>query len=214
MSIIGHQENNSFVMTCTTGFKAVMLVFVDQVTESSKKRVGRSSNRHESLNTSMMKRILYIIVTDLMCWLPIVIMSLMSYGGYRLPEIAHTLSTVVFLPINSFLNPVIYSRIDKSILRKVTKFIASCRRYSSNERKTYGLDGKKKGNGSVYNAAHTKQSMISQSLQRWKRSAFSHSNCIVVQTCMLRLRESLYYSLLYSLSWFFYCKSWFGIACQ
>ncbi|MEL6740588.1 MAG: 7 transmembrane receptor [Planctomycetota bacterium] len=79
----------------------------------------------DTQSSKTMKHIAYIIFTNIICWLPIIIMSFMSYNGFKLPEIAHTLSTIVFLPINSFLNPVIYSRIDQPIRHKIVAAFAS-----------------------------------------------------------------------------------------
>jgi hypothetical protein len=56
-----------------------------------------------------------------LCWIPIIFMSIASYSGYHLPDIVHPISSIVFLPINSFLNPIIYSRLDRPIWRLVKK---------------------------------------------------------------------------------------------
>ncbi len=76
-------------------------------------------------NRKMMRRILYIILTDMACWTPIIVMSLMSYSGFELTGLVQPISAIVFLPINSFLNPIIYSRIDKTIKRKLVQFARS-----------------------------------------------------------------------------------------
>jgi hypothetical protein len=71
----------------------------------------------------MMIRIVFIVVTDILCWLPVIIMSILSYRKYELPDIVHPLSAIVFLPINSLINPMIYSRLDKVIKRNLKKLL-------------------------------------------------------------------------------------------
>jgi len=56
-------------------------------------------------------RISFLIVTDFICWVPVCLMSFIRLGGVRLPDSAYALSAVVLLPVNSALNPFIYSHI-------------------------------------------------------------------------------------------------------
>ena len=69
-----------------------------------------------------MKRVILIIVTDIACWIPIIIFSYASYFGYPIPDIVHPLSSIVLLPINSLLNPIIYSQIDIILIQKLKQF--------------------------------------------------------------------------------------------
>ena len=73
----------------------------------------------------MMARIFAIIVTDLLCWFPIIVMVFVSYSGYRLSNIAHIISSTVFLPINSLINPIIYSRLGEKSYQKVKLYLNS-----------------------------------------------------------------------------------------
>ena len=89
----------------------------------------------------MMKRIVFIVVTDILCWRPVILMSMLSYQGYEMPDIVHPLSAIVFLPINSLLNPIIYSRLDKAIKQKLTKLLCPIwLRYCSKETENRTVD--------------------------------------------------------------------------
>ena len=86
-----------------------------KVQTANEKRVNRQNNK-------MMKRIFFIVATDVLCWVPIIAMSVHSYRGYKLPEFVHPLSAIVFLPVNSLINPMIYANLHKTIKRLFTKF--------------------------------------------------------------------------------------------
>ena len=53
-----------------------------------------------------------IVATDIACWLPIIVFTYASYFGLEIPDIVTPLSSIVLLPINSFVNPFLYSRVE------------------------------------------------------------------------------------------------------
>ena len=67
----------------------------------------------------MQKRISRIIITDLLCRIPICIMAYVKLSGYYVDNIAYIVSAGLLLPINSESNLSLYS----SGLNKLTKFI-------------------------------------------------------------------------------------------
>ena len=69
-----------------------------------------------------MERIILIIVKDIACWLPIISFSYANFFGYPIPDMVHPLSSIVLLPINSLLNPIIYSTLDVLLFRKLKQF--------------------------------------------------------------------------------------------
>ena len=59
--------------------------------------------------TEMTKRVTMLVVTDGLCWLPICIFFFISQ--YReLPDTVYFVTACVLLPINSAINPMIYSQ--------------------------------------------------------------------------------------------------------
>lgn len=61
--------------------------------------------------TAMQRKILRLVMTDFCCWVPISIMAFLNLGGVRLPGLAYAVSAIILLPINSALNPIIYSNV-------------------------------------------------------------------------------------------------------
>ena len=70
-----------------------------------------STNKTEHERTFMI-RVSMIVATDIACWLPIIVFTYASYFGVEIPDIVTPLSSIVLLPINSFVNPFLYSRVE------------------------------------------------------------------------------------------------------
>ena len=85
-----------------------------------------SQNRSKYENT-MLYRVSLIVATDIACWLPIIMFSFAKFFGYQTPDIVHSLTSIVLLPINSLLNPIIYSKLDVIINEKL-KYFSSIRK--------------------------------------------------------------------------------------
>ena len=76
------------------------------------KTVKNHTNRNLKVQKRLMIRIFLIVFTDVASWLPVIVFTYASYLGYEIPKIVHPVSSIVLLPINSLLNPILYSRIE------------------------------------------------------------------------------------------------------
>ena len=78
----------------------------------------------------MQKKIGALIITDGICVVPICIMAFVSYAGFEMPKTAYIATTCFLLPINSALNPLIYSKVGVNAIGTVLNWIKSfiCRR--------------------------------------------------------------------------------------
>ena len=66
----------------------------------------------------MRLKVMLLIGTDGCCWIPICISAFMSYAGYQLPDTMYIASATILLPINSLLNPLIYSGFGYGIYKR------------------------------------------------------------------------------------------------
>ncbi|XP_076810427.1 uncharacterized protein LOC143453146 isoform X2 [Clavelina lepadiformis] len=62
-----------------------------------------------------------IVTTNFCCWLPICIMTFVSLSGTELDPIAYAVSAIILLPINSSVNPLIYSDVFPFMWKKGKK---------------------------------------------------------------------------------------------
>ena len=82
--------------------------------------------------STLAKRMLFIVVTDLLCWFPVVgviylsLFRLLRNGGQVIAYLA-----VCFIPINSAVNPIIYTIFTPSVLNKIRAIIIATRGASS-----------------------------------------------------------------------------------
>ena len=82
---------------------------------STSSSVNLGTNRPNNRAATMQKRIARIIATDFFCWIPICLMAFLRLG-VELSDIAYQISAVLLLPINSAMNPILFSSLlDKLI---------------------------------------------------------------------------------------------------
>ena len=111
---VGVQENAwEFTMILITinflSFSCIaagyILIFV-QTSNTSKLLKTNQSAKKESV---LQKRIARLIATDFFCWIPICIMAYLRLAGVEFSDIVYQITAVFLLPINSVLNPFLYS---------------------------------------------------------------------------------------------------------
>ena len=75
---------------------------------TSNKRSSRTSARSEEVQMAI--RMGFIVCTDFFCWTPIIMMGILSQAGLvEIPENMYAWSVIFILPLNSCLNPYIYT---------------------------------------------------------------------------------------------------------
>ncbi|KAK7108449.1 hypothetical protein V1264_016187 [Littorina saxatilis] len=63
----------------------------------------------ESQERCLMKRFFFIVVTDLMCWMPIILLKVAALAGVEISGDLYAWLVVFILPVNSALNPLLYT---------------------------------------------------------------------------------------------------------
>ena len=81
----------------------------------------RSTNMNRE--SQMAKRMVFIILTDFLCWMPVIIIGIFSlFGQFRDPEKkAYVWIAVFVLPVNSSINPILYTFSTPMVRRKLTE---------------------------------------------------------------------------------------------
>nr|KAG5696801.1 hypothetical protein BaRGS_012824 [Batillaria attramentaria] len=92
-------------------FVLFLLIGAGQVTifhsvRSSAKSTMRSDHKKE---ITIARRLFLIVFTDFCCWFPIGLMGLLASGGVPIPGIVDVLAAVCVLPLNSAVNPFLYT---------------------------------------------------------------------------------------------------------
>ena len=85
-----------------------VIIFVS--VKSTAARSGRSQDMKEQVR--MATKMAAIVMTDLLYWLPIIILSIIAQADVvKVPAFAHALMITVLFPINSAVNPFLYTMI-------------------------------------------------------------------------------------------------------
>nr|KAG5695012.1 hypothetical protein BaRGS_015836 [Batillaria attramentaria] len=64
---------------------------------------------HRKQDTVIARRLFLIVCTDFGCWFPIGLMGLLATSGTSIPGVVNVLAAVFVMPINSALNPFLYT---------------------------------------------------------------------------------------------------------
>ena len=112
-----------FIGLNTVSFLFILSAYVAMFwTVKSAARAVRSTSM--SKESAMAKRLLFIVMTDFFCWMPIIVISILSLvGKFHDPQKqAYVWIAVFVLPLNSSINPILYTfsttRVKKQMARK------------------------------------------------------------------------------------------------
>ncbi|XP_055612415.1 relaxin receptor 2 [Uranotaenia lowii] len=88
-------------------------------------------SRNETRNTLhcrekiVARRFAIIVVTDCLCWMPVIVVKLAALGGVRISPSLYAWLAVLVLPVNSALNPVLYTLTTAQFKQQLTRFFYS-----------------------------------------------------------------------------------------
>jgi len=82
-----------------------------------------STSNRKDRNEDMQKRISRLLLTDFFCWIPICIMAYLSVARVPLPPDAYIASAGFLLPINSAMNPLLYSPLIGRHMSRARKWV-------------------------------------------------------------------------------------------
>jgi len=84
-----------------------------------------STSTKKDPNKGMQKRISRLLLTDFFCWIPVCIMAYLSVAGVSLPSDAYIASAGLLLPINSAMNPLLYSKLVDQYMSPGRKWVVN-----------------------------------------------------------------------------------------
>ncbi|XP_063951838.1 G-protein coupled receptor GRL101-like [Lytechinus pictus] len=90
----------AFILIC------YIMIFIESSKASEKARKSKS-NKQE---TKLAVRMALLVATDLACWMPVIIMGILSQSGaVTLPPSLYAWTVILIVPINSSINPFLYT---------------------------------------------------------------------------------------------------------
>jgi len=67
----------------------------------------------------MQRKIFRLVATDFCTWIPISIMSFLHFNGIPMPPSLYVISAILLIPINSAINPILYSDTFDNLVLKI-----------------------------------------------------------------------------------------------
>ncbi|XP_078495742.1 uncharacterized protein LOC113475480 [Ciona intestinalis] len=98
----------------TINFVLFLYMLVGYIVIYKKSTKTAPPSAADARKQSMQNRILLLIVTDFLCWIPICIMVYISLSGVKIDRVVYAISAGILLPLNSALNPLLYSQVISS----------------------------------------------------------------------------------------------------
>ena len=102
---------------------AYIVMFI--TVKNTSKKVRSANMKRES---QMARRMLFIILTDFMCWMPVILIGVLSVLGkfYDPEKQAYIWIAVFVLPVNSSINPILYTFSTPNVRMKVSQKRIRC----------------------------------------------------------------------------------------
>lgn len=96
-----------FVFLNGTSFLVIAIAYIIMFTMIIKTRRAAGKTSSE---VTVARKMLFIVVSDLLCWMPVAFMGILAmWGGVEIPGELYAWTAVCILPINSAINPILYT---------------------------------------------------------------------------------------------------------
>ena len=105
----GWEYSLAIILVNFLSFLFIAISYVLIYKHSTKNQIRKSTRQRAKEDKTIQTRITRIILTDFMCCIPICVLSFLKLGNVELDNIVYILSAVLLLPINSAINPFLYS---------------------------------------------------------------------------------------------------------
>ncbi|XP_046578540.1 G-protein coupled receptor GRL101-like [Haliotis rubra] len=109
-----------FLVLNFVSFVAIFLSYLWMfiVAKRTRKAVRTTESKSDA---AMARRMTLIVMTDFFCWVPIILLGFASLGGAHVPSQVYAWIAVFVLPLNSAINPVLYTISTAPFLGNVRK---------------------------------------------------------------------------------------------
>ncbi|XP_077977784.1 uncharacterized protein LOC144433352 [Glandiceps talaboti] len=114
-----------FVCVNFTAFLFILCAYIVMFHKIRRSRTNLRSTK-ESQDLILLKRFSLIVATDFMCWMPIIIVKFVSLAGMGINESVYAWIAIFVLPVNSALNPILYTMTTKMFKQQMLRLLTFC----------------------------------------------------------------------------------------
>ncbi|XP_022241761.1 relaxin receptor 2-like [Limulus polyphemus] len=110
----------------TVAFVFILYAYISMFFTISASKIGLRSTQQQQDRT-IAKRFAFIVGTDFLCWIPVVLIKLIALGGIEVDKTLYAWIAVFLLPVNSALNPILYTLTTTVFKQQLSRILISCR---------------------------------------------------------------------------------------
>ncbi|KAB0799023.1 hypothetical protein PPYR_06903 [Photinus pyralis] len=114
-----------FVFVNTIALIFICYAYCRMIQEIRASSVACRSTRQSQDRDKVAQRFGVIILTDCLCWVPVICVKLAALSGCAISEALYAWLAILVLPINSALNPVLYTLTTTVFIKQIQKIINS-----------------------------------------------------------------------------------------
>ncbi|GFS75354.1 relaxin receptor 1 [Nephila pilipes] len=121
----GQAWEYSTFLFCGLNFAAflyILFAYISMFFTISHSKIGlRCTQQQQDRNIA--KRFFFIVATDFLCWVPIVFIKVIAMSGVPIQEDLYAWVAVFLLPVNSAINPILYTLTTKLFKQHLAKMV-------------------------------------------------------------------------------------------
>ncbi|KAF8778463.1 Relaxin receptor 1 like protein [Argiope bruennichi] len=106
----------------SVAFGFICYAYITMFITISRSKLGLRSSQQQQDRT-IAKRFSFIVATDLLCWLPIIVIKTLAISGVTIYSELYAWVAVFMLPINSALNPILYTLTTKLFKQQLARIV-------------------------------------------------------------------------------------------
>ncbi|CAL4160502.1 unnamed protein product [Meganyctiphanes norvegica] len=107
-----------FIVLNLSAFLFILYAYIRMLVTIQSSRASLRSSQ-EKQDRVLAKRFAFIVGTDFLCWMPVIIIKSMALSGVSIPTTLYAWLAVFVLPVNSALNPILYTLTTKMFKQQV-----------------------------------------------------------------------------------------------
>ncbi|XP_060534000.1 relaxin receptor 2 isoform X2 [Cylas formicarius] len=115
-----------FIMVNAMALVFISYAYLRMIQEIRASGVACRSTRQSRDRDKVAQRFGIIVLTDCLCWVPVIVVKLVALAGVPIPEKLYAWLAIFILPINSALNPVLYTLMTTVFKKQLRKLVNSC----------------------------------------------------------------------------------------
>lgn len=117
-----------FVFVNTIALVFICYAYCRMIREIRASTIACRSTRQSQDRDKVAQRFGVIILTDCLCWVPVICVKLAALSGLPISEALYAWLAILVLPINSALNPILYTLTTTVFIKQVLGYSFRCKR--------------------------------------------------------------------------------------